>query len=307
MESHSQPFWLNIRPSPSLRTFLNQPLSMVNISSMCKEQAKAHLRSLGEEPNPSWSSLEIKDRIKELTERDQRKGLGVNSNSTKEQMKQMCMLKGLSVTSNDTKGSLLRKLRQAQEYEVEGSEETLVGFGKHASLRYKEVPQSYLTWVIETYQEGGPGVCGGGLCRLAKWAMVQRGTTAEIREERPVPQTATSSVASSAGGQVRARKATKRAGASPSKETAQEPEATSPELENKMENMMGHLMAGMQAMQNRLISLETTQHPPKNTEESQSQETTPSQDSFKLIYSTQGCAWPMEHVKPGPVEVRDHA
>ena len=110
---------------------------------------------------------------------------------------------------------------------------------------------------------------------------------------------------------MRARKATKRAGASPSKETAQEPEAASPELEKKMETMMGHLMAGMQAMQNRLISLETTQHPPKNTEESQSQETTPSQDSFKLIYSTpestQGCAWPMQEKKPGPVECRGHA
>ena len=80
----------------------------------------------------------------------------------------------------------------------------------------------------------------------------------------------------------------------------------SPELEKKMENMMGHVMAGMQMLHNRLLNLETTQHPPKNTEESQSQETTPSQDSFKLIYSTQGCAWPMEHVKPGPVEVRDH-
>ena len=106
---------------------------------------------------------------------------------------------------------------------------------------------------------------------------------------------------------MRARKATKRAGASPSKETAQEPEAASPELEKKMETMMGHLMAGMQAMQDRLINLETNQQPPKNIEETQSQGTTPSQDSFKLVYSNQGSAWPMEHVKPGPVEVRDHA
>ena len=268
----------------------------------------AHLRSLGEEPNPSWSSLEIKDRIKELTERDQRKGLGANSNSTKEQIKQVCIMKGLSVTSNDTKGSLLRKLRQAQEYEVGGSEETLVGFGKHASLKYKEVPESYLTWAIETFQEGGTGNCCGQLCRLAKWAMVQRGTTAENREERPVPQATASSVASSAGGQMRARKATKRAGASPAKETAQESEVAPPELEQKMEYMMGQVMAGMQVLQNRLINLEATQQPPKNTEENPSQETTPSQDSFKLIYSTQErCAWPMQDKKPGPVECRDHA
>ena len=134
--------------------------------------------------------------------------------------------------------------------------------------------------------------------------------TAENREERPEPQTtpqpATSSVASSAGGQVRARKATKRAGASPSKETAQEPEAASPELEKKLENMMGHVMAGMQMLQNRLINLETIQQPPKNLEETQSQETTPSQDGFKMVYSKPGSAWPMEHMKPGPVEVREH-
>ena len=113
---------------------------------------------------------------------------------------------------------------------------------------------------------------------------------------------------------MRARKATKRAGASPSKETAQEPEVASQELEKKMEYMMGQVMAGMQMMQNRLINLEATQQPPKNTEENLSQETTPSQDSFKLIYShpestesTQGCAWPMQDKKPGPVECRDHA
>ena len=313
MESHSQPFWLKIRPRPSLITFPNQPLNMVNISTMRKDEATAHLLSLGEVANTAWSVIEIRSRIRELMARDQRRGLGVNSGSTKAQLEQACRLQGLSFTSNDTKGSLLRKLRAAQEYEEEGTGETLVGFGKHACLKYKEVPQSYLNWAIETYQEGGP-TCGAGLCKLATWGMMQRGLrrmTAENPEERPeqqtTPQPTTSSVASSAGGQVRARKATKRAGASPSKETAQEPEATSPELEKKMETMMGHLMAGMQAMQDRLINLETNQQPPKNIEETQSQGTTPSQDSFKLVYSNQGSVWPMEHVKPGPVEVRDHA
>ena len=69
---------------------------------------------------------------------------------------------------------------------------------------------------------------------------------------------------------------------------------------------MGHLLAGMQAMQDRLVHLETTQQPPKNLEETQSQETTPSQDGFKMVYSKPGSAWPMEHMKPGPVEVREH-
>ena len=88
-----------------------------------------------------------------------------------------------------------------------------------------------------------------------------------------------------------------------------------PELEQKIEYMMGQMMAGMQVLQNRLVNLEATQQPPKNTEENPSLETTPSQDSFKLVYtnpecqseSTQGCAWPMQDKKPGPVECRDHA
>ena len=127
---------------------------MVNISTMHKEEATAYLLSLGEEANTAWTVIEIRSRIRELMARDQKKGLGVNSGSSKAAMAQMCRLKGLSVTPNDTKGSLLRKLRYAQEFEVDGSDETLVGFGKHASLKYKEVPQSYLKWVIETFQEG---------------------------------------------------------------------------------------------------------------------------------------------------------
>ena len=319
MESHSQPFWLNIRPSPSI-TFQVQHLNMVNISIMRKEEATAYLLSLGEVANTAWTVIEIRSRIKELRARDQKKGLGVNSGSTKEQLQQACRLKGLSFTSNHTKGDLSRKLRTAQEYEVEGSAETLVGFGKWASLTYKEVPHSYLTWVIKTYQEGGTE-CGSGLIRLARWGMAQRGVRVESQEETPVletpvseistaetpvPQPTPSSVASSAAGQVRARKATKRAGASPPKDTAQEPETESPGMEKKMEAMMGQLVAGMQAMQNRLINLETNQQQSKNLEETQSQETTPSQDGFNMVYSKTGSAWPMEHMKPGPVEVRDH-
>ena len=74
----------------------------------------------------------------------------MNCGSTQEQLQQACRLQGLSFTSNHTKGDLLRKLRTAQEYEVEGSGETLVGFGKWSSLKYNEVPHSYLTWVIKT-------------------------------------------------------------------------------------------------------------------------------------------------------------
>ena len=277
---------------------------MVNVSGMNKEQARAHLRTLGEDPHSKWTTIEIKSRIQELTERDHKKGLGVNSNSTKAEMEQMCRVKGLTVTSNDTKGSLLRKLRYAQEFEVDGSDETIVGFGKYADMKYKEVPQSYLNWAIEVFQEGGPRDCCGQLARLAKWAMMQQGKTAENREEKPAPHTTTSSAASSAGAQMRARKATKRAGASPTKESVQESEVAQPELEQKMEYMMGQMMAGMQMLQNRLVDLETKQQQPKNTEDNMPQEATPSQDSFKMVCSAQ-YPWPMEDKRPA--ERREHA
>ena len=105
---------------------------MVNLAAMSKEQAKNHLRTLGEEARPKWTSLEIKSRIKELAERDQQKGLGVNSNSTKSEMEQKCREKGMTVTKNDTKGSLLPELRSAQEFADKGSDDTIVGFVRHA-------------------------------------------------------------------------------------------------------------------------------------------------------------------------------
>ena len=46
---------------------------MVNLAAMSKDQAKNYLRTLGEEAHPKWTPLEIKSRIKELAERDQRK------------------------------------------------------------------------------------------------------------------------------------------------------------------------------------------------------------------------------------------
>ena len=124
--------------------------------------------------------------------------------------------------------------------------------------------------------------------------------------EMPVPQPTTSSVASSAAGQVRARKATKRAGASPPKDTAQEPETESPGMDKKMETMLGQIVTGMQAMQQRLINLEMTQQQAKNLEETQSQESTPSQDGFKMVYPKPGSPYPMENLNPGPLQVREH-
>ena len=120
---------------------------MANVSNMSKEQARNHLRTLGEEAHPRWTSLEIKFRIGELTgtELDRQKGIG----------------------------ALLRKLQSTPEREVKGPDETTVGFGRYADRMYKEVPQPYLDWTMEVAREA-PTECSGKLARLAAWAMNQR-------------------------------------------------------------------------------------------------------------------------------------
>ena len=80
-----------------------------------------------------------------------------------------------------------------------------------------------------------------------------------------------------------------------------------PELEQKMEYMMGQMMAGMQQLQTRMTDLETKQQKPKDPEESVQTEQTPSEPSFKMVYSAQGFPWPMEDKNPGPAECRNHA
>ena len=114
---------------------------------------------------------------------DHHKGLGVNSNSTKAEMEQKCREKGMAVSKNDTKGSLLRKLRSAQEFEVMGSEETIVGFGRHADKKYKEDPQTYLDWVMEVFHEN-PTDCSGKLARLAAWAKTQQTKSGDTMDEK---------------------------------------------------------------------------------------------------------------------------
>ena len=72
-----------------------------------------------------------------------------------------------------------------------------------------------------------------------------------------------------------------------------------PELAQKMEYMMGQMMAGMQQLQTRMIDLETKQQQPKNPEENVLKEPTPSQESFKMVYP-----WPADQL---PAEGREHS
>ena len=271
---------------PALTEIPIRPLSMVNVSAMSKEQARNYLQTLGEEAHPKWTSLEIKSRIKELMERDQRKGLGgVNSNSTRAELEQKCRATGTTVTTHDTRGSLLRKLRLAQEFEEKGSDETIVGFGRYPDKKYKEVPQGYLDWVMQTFHEN-PTECQGKLARLAAWAMTQQVKPEESADETP-QLTATSSAASSAGVPVapgRSRK--KRATGEP-----EDVESGPTQMEQNLGMMLGQMMTGMQQLQTRMIDLEQRQT--KNPDEMKPEEPTPSQTggSFKMVYP-----WPADEL-----------
>ena len=76
-----------------------------------------------------------------------------------------------------------------------------------------------------------------------------------------------------------------------------------PELEQKMEYMMGQMMAGMQQLQTRMSDLETKQQQPKNPEENVLKEQTPSEGSFKMVYP-----FPADKIPASPTrEVREHA
>ena len=293
---------------------------MVNISAMSRDQAKEYLRSLGEEAHPKWTSVEIKSRIKELLERDRLPGLGVNSNSLKSEIQKKCEEKGLTVTKNDTRGSLLRKLRSAQEFEMKGTEDTVVGFGQFANRMYREIPQYYLDWVIEIFRET-PLECNPKLARLAAWALAQQEQEEEEPDDKnkanaeqqkpenksepdtekkrtevktPVPKTIRSRTAmesmSSASSSVApltvalvvtGRSQEKRATKTPEDEESVMTSSTS-RLENKMENMMEQMMAKMQTLQTRITDLE--QQRPATMDKITVEEPTPSEDSFKLVY-----------------------
>ena len=133
-------------------------MNMTNVLDMSRDQATKYLRTLGEEVHESWTCLEIKFRIGELTETELDRQQGV--------------------------GAFLRKLRTDRE--EKGPDEKVVGFGRYADRMYKEVPQPYLDFVMEIAKET-PTECSGKLLRLAQWALTQRDSQTGRRPRLLVP------------------------------------------------------------------------------------------------------------------------
>ena len=118
---------------------------------------------------------------------------------------------------NDSLGSPFKKLRAAQEIEEKVSGETIVGFGRHADKKYKEVPQTYLEWTMTVVPEGTTAcsdrwarLYSGKLARLATWARTQQAKPEESQKERQVEPAQSSVAASSAKGSTTPGRSRKR-------------------------------------------------------------------------------------------------
>ena len=130
-------------------------------TALTKAEASQWLRAMGEEPNTAWTSIEVKDRIQEILkeldegEVDLPKGM---SAMKKEDLLEEMRKRGLSAGQHETRASMMRKIRADAEALHGGTAETLMGFGKHAALKYAEVKDrhpDYVRWATETVKDEG--------------------------------------------------------------------------------------------------------------------------------------------------------
>ena len=142
---------------------------MSGLSRLTKTQLIEKLRSLGQEPENGWTSVEIRSRIGELTQRDRSLPLGVNTNSTRMELRKKCEELGVNVTDQMTRGQLMRKLRETQEDLTRPTDDDVITFGKHNGLMYREVPKEYIDWARTTVEQD-PLNCSRQLRRLVLWA-----------------------------------------------------------------------------------------------------------------------------------------
>jgi hypothetical protein len=92
------------------------------LSYCTKDEASRWLRSLGEEPNAAWTTVEIKSRIKEIL--DARLGDAKLPNNLSKlrlsELRQECLNRGIKTQERDTRGVMMRKIREEVAREVSG-------------------------------------------------------------------------------------------------------------------------------------------------------------------------------------------
>ena len=162
------------------------------LSALTKAKASEWLQLLGEEPKVSWTSEEIKSRIKEILDLlEEEEGNKLPKGMTgmkKADLQRECRERYINFTEHETRGSMMRKIREQVEVEKGGKSGSIMGFGKFADLTYEEVAENhpaYVKWACETVKEEGFAT-SAGLRKFVMWVnnkMEQRDKETETRSK----------------------------------------------------------------------------------------------------------------------------
>ena len=152
----ASPFWVNTKAEAEELKPSSKPLS-----AMTKMEASERLRSLGEEPSPKWTSVEIRSRITEILDLLAEEDSRLPKNMTrmkKAALQRECTKRLIHYAEHETRGSMMRKIREKVEAEQGGQGGSIMGFGKFSDMTYEEVAENhpaYAKWALETAQEEG--------------------------------------------------------------------------------------------------------------------------------------------------------
>ena len=216
-----------------------------------------------------------KSRIKKLTERDQKNRLGVNSDFTQEEMKQMCQETGQKVTKNKI-GSWKRQVNQVEPGRTPDkrdlSQEVRPRAHKHAEDKDKEkvngsdkdakkdrqpevLPDEAhdgLLWARSSMEdENGAAVLAssGNQLETQKEVMKQLAKIQDRSEKKQEPPMTTSSADRKTSAEATVLMT----------EALKDNEMGQPKLERKLGELIGHIVAEMQQLQTRMIKIENKQ------------------------------------------------
>ena len=162
------PFSVNTKAEAEELRPSSRPLGLLT-----KAEASEWLRSLGEEPRVTWTSVEIKTRIRDilifLAAEDGRKLPKNMTGMKKADLQRECTERNINFTERETKGSMMRKIREEAEADKGGK--SLMGFGQLPDLTYEEVAEDhpvYVKWAQDTVKEGGKA-CDPKLRKFVQW------------------------------------------------------------------------------------------------------------------------------------------
>ena len=195
----------------------------------------------------------------------------------KEDLLEEMRKRGLSAGQHETRASMMRKIRADAEALHGGTAETLMGFGKHAALRYAEVKEKhpdYVKWATEVVKEEGVGT-NVKLRKFVRW--LTKTEKKKEDEEARAPTPPPSSAAASAEGKEPTKTTTENTGKGYSrtakrgapkeddKMDAQEP--VMPENPTPQSNTEKMILEALEHMSNRMDDMEKKN---KDREEAQS-------------------------------------